>query len=361
MSCTCNEYFFIGGVLNDPIYFQISLKCHSVHVSSFDIVYTCVYIDTTVSQYIQYKEFLYGKNNLESYIYRIMGLLSDVYYSPITCCLIVVLSAVHYRKSTFVDFNPMQVYFNYENIVNRKQYWRAVSSAFYHESLYHLIFNVLALWCFKFIEADLGSLFYLGYTLLFIEANRWIGILLGYFSNRIRGYLLSSIGFSDVIIAWSWYAALSDFKRVIYMLDIFPLSAYIVALVLLNVALLFTSVINRPSLIYIALFTGTSLGLGLNLLPTRFWVVTFLADVTMVTLWSFSAFPIDAQADDEEIESNVDQALEDALRLSREINFVNSSLLSGSGGSGWDRRHAPANSYLGGANSSLNHSGDNNV
>lgn len=267
-----------------------------------------------------------------------MYIVSSVITCPITCCIIALLVGLQIRSSYTHSFNPMHVYFNYENLVNRKQYWRVVSSAIYHESMSHLVLNVVALWSYKFIEVRLGSLLFLGYTLLFMTANRWIGIALGYYSNRIRGYLLSSIGYSDVVVAWSFYVAVNNFRGVVFILDIFPVSAYIVALVLLNLALLFSSVVNRPSLCYIAMCTGAILGLGLELLPTPYWAVSFILDASLVFLWSLSVFPISSQGEDNAIEANVDQALEDALRASREASFgVAGVVLPNSGEQGGNR------------------------
>jgi membrane associated rhomboid family serine protease len=76
----------------------------------------------------------------------------DVYQSPVSVCIAIVLTVVwigdHYQRRT----NPMHRYFNYENIVQRKQYWRAVSSACSHESLYHLTLSLVALLAYRYIK-----------------------------------------------------------------------------------------------------------------------------------------------------------------------------------------------------------------
>jgi hypothetical protein len=177
-----------------------------------------------------------------------------------------------------------------------------------------------------------GSLFYLGYSLLFMAGNRSLAILLGYLdsSSRVRGYFLSSIGYSDVVIAWACYTAVWEYNRPIYIVGIVPVSAFVMALVLLNLALLFTSVVNRPLVCYIALFTGASLGFGFNLLPTQYWVFMFILDILLVLVWSSVAFPISPQIEGDDVDFNADEALEEALRLSRD------SMDAGGGGGAAD-------------------------
>ena len=254
---------------------------------------------------------------------------------PVTLSVLTYIVVLRLRSYLSRNFNPMHVYFNYENLVNRKQHWRVLTSALCHESGLHVLLNVVALWSFKFVEQQLGSLRYLGYSLIFMAMNRWIAILIGYLdaTHRVRGYFLSSIGYSDVVIAWSSYVAVHNFRTVVYIMDVFPVSSYIVSLVLLNLALLFSSVVNRPLLPYIALFTGGAVGFGFDLLPTNYWAFSLIADASLIFLWSYIAFPNSQQSEGSEVESNVDQTLEDALRLSREAAFGTNVLGSSSASS----------------------------
>lgn len=252
-----------------------------------------------------------------------MAFLTDVSASPVTVCVAILLVAARIR---WRNVAPTQVYFNYENILHRKQYWRIASSVLYHESWSHLVLNIIAMWSFKFLEVRFGSAVFMGYTLLLMIANRCMALLIGYAdtSNRVRGYFLSSVGYSDVVIAWSTYITVQNFHSVVFILDVFPLSSYILVLALLNLSLLFTSVVNRPLLCYIAMVTGATLGLGFNFLPTYYWAISFIIDASIIFLWSYLAFPISSLSDNREIEANIDQALEDALRQSREIAFGSS-------------------------------------
>ena len=245
--------------------------------------------------------------------------------TPVTLGVITLLVAVRIRTAYFQDaYNPMHAYFNYENFLHRKQYWRLISSVVSHDSWYHMCLNIVVLWAYRFVEARLGSIFYLGYTLLLVTLNRWIAVIVGHIdsSNRIRGYFLSSLGYSDVIIAWSCYVAVDNYRSAVYLFDVLPVSSYVMVLVLLNASLLFTSVVNRPLVCYISLLTGAVLGCGIDLLPTAYWAYTFIFDVTLVLIWSLFAFPVSQQGDNNDIESNVDQALEDALRRSRQSMLV---------------------------------------
>lgn len=111
---------------------------------------------------------------------------------------------------------------------------------------------------------------------------------------------------------------MDNYRSTVYLLDMLPETSYVMVLVLLNASLLFTSVVNRPLVCYLSLLTGALLGCGIDLLPTAYWGYTFILDTTFILLWSLFAFPASQQGDDNDIESNVDQALEDALRLSRQ-------------------------------------------
>jgi membrane associated rhomboid family serine protease len=212
--------------------------------------------------------------------------------APVTLSLIVVLLAV-FARAYQLRINAISVCFNYESVMHRKQFWRFISSSLYHESIYHLIFICLCLWSLRHIEAQHGRMFYISHTVLFIFSSRAICLVLASLdpSLRIRSHYLASVGFSDVVLAWTAYNALSNFGGKFELFGFLPISNTISPIVVFLILNAFGSSLNRSMVSHVGLWNGLCLAWGIDLIPTTYWAFVLIVDVLVLSLWSYCYHP----------------------------------------------------------------------
>lgn len=212
--------------------------------------------------------------------------------APVTLSMIVVLLAV-FARAYQLRINAISVCFNYESVMHRKQFWRFISSSLYHESIYHLIFVCLCLWSLRHIEAQHGRMFYISHTVLFIFSSRAICLLFASLdpSLRIRSHYLASVGFSDVVLAWTSYNALSNFGGKFELFGFLSISNTISPIVVFLILNAFGSSLNRSMVSHVGLWNGLLLAWGIDLIPTTYWAFVLIVDVFVLSLWSYCYHP----------------------------------------------------------------------
>ncbi|CAM9794828.1 unnamed protein product [Ascophyllum nodosum] len=99
--------------------------------------------------------------------------------------------------------SPAAMGSSYRHLFVRAEWWRVATAAFTHGGLFHLTFNITALWVCRRMEADLGSWGYLlASAHLVILAEVFEKILLHTLLMTGRFVDEISIGYSGVIFAW---------------------------------------------------------------------------------------------------------------------------------------------------------------
>ncbi|RYH10050.1 rhomboid family intramembrane serine protease [archaeon] len=98
------------------------------------------------------------------------------------------------------------VSFSYESLVQRGEYWRAITASVAHFDLLHLGFNTMALYQFRMLESVYGSLVYgyLSMALLVITMCICVGLyhILIYKYNLTNYINQQAVGYSCVLFAW---------------------------------------------------------------------------------------------------------------------------------------------------------------
>lgn len=91
-------------------------------------------------------------------------------------------------------------------VVEDKQYWRAITSAFSHLNILHIAFNCMSLWNVGYIEQSIGAIRYLTYSYLLVVLStlaiysiQWV--LIHRFDRReyLNHYC---VGYSCVVFGW---------------------------------------------------------------------------------------------------------------------------------------------------------------
>ena len=87
----------------------------------------------------------------------------DALYGPVSCILIVICVVVCYFLNTKkipvndVGDSPVQV-------IDKKEYYRCITSTFSHYSILHIVFNMASIWQLISLEIYIGSSYYLIYV-----------------------------------------------------------------------------------------------------------------------------------------------------------------------------------------------------
>eukprot|EP00026_Physarum_polycephalum_P016330 Phypoly_transcript_17210.p1 GENE.Phypoly_transcript_17210~~Phypoly_transcript_17210.p1 ORF type:complete len:266 (+),score=22.20 Phypoly_transcript_17210:26-799(+) len=114
-----------------------------------------------------------------------------------------------------------EVGFSYETVVNKKEYWRGITSSFSHSGIIHLAFNMTSLWGCRYLEWQHGSVQYLAYTVVLLVLSL-VGMVLAYhfliYYFQKEQYLRQfSVGYSCVVFGLMTIAAQQNAESVIFL------------------------------------------------------------------------------------------------------------------------------------------------
>lgn len=129
----------------------------------------------------------------------------DVIYFPTTVVIIIINCYIcYYLNHNNVPVETVAISPN--TFLDRREYWRALTAAFSHYSLLHLIFNVSSSWALRTLETMTGFITYLRLIMILIIVPPIIDSLIRKRFWPDRNVL--AVGYSCVLCGLSAYATL---------------------------------------------------------------------------------------------------------------------------------------------------------
>ena len=163
---------------------------------------------------------------------------------------------------------PDQFAFVYDAVVEGGEWWRCLTAAFSHLGIFHILMNMVSLWLMSYLEAALGSLLYLQYTVVLVLGTAACQVLAGWSLLRCRPQwlgLTNGAGYSGVLFGWLMLYAMRDPRG---STSIFGLPVY-------NLLLPFVYLFGTQLLIrrvsFIGHLSGIVIGLLIHLGLFRWW------------------------------------------------------------------------------------------
>mmetsp|Transcript_22707 Transcript_22707/g.29500 ORF Transcript_22707/g.29500 Transcript_22707/m.29500 type:complete len:247 (-) Transcript_22707:316-1056(-) len=108
-----------------------------------------------------------------------------------------------------------KVGFSFDRVVKGKEYWRAVSAAFSHANTGHLVFNMVALWNLRSMEALYGTAGYLSRSMIIWVLSKLFYLMFMYPFSRAPNMIMQrqatvfTVGYSGALFGWMSAKALS--------------------------------------------------------------------------------------------------------------------------------------------------------
>eukprot|EP00761_Pharyngomonas_kirbyi_P013526 gb/GECH01013555.1/.p1 GENE.gb/GECH01013555.1/~~gb/GECH01013555.1/.p1 ORF type:complete len:362 (+),score=81.33 gb/GECH01013555.1/:1-1086(+) len=133
---------------------------------------------------------------------RIISALETPLERPTTIFLLISCSFICYYLN-YKDIPVADVAFVYDKIVQKKEFWRGITSSFSHYSIFHLLFNMWALWSTSVIESEWGTISYLKITFILLILSMIFQILVYTILARVFDYqrhrYVYAVGYSCVV------------------------------------------------------------------------------------------------------------------------------------------------------------------
>ena len=212
--------------------------------------------------------------------------------------LIVFVNLAIYFVMWNLRWGVSRVSISYRAVVLEGQAYRAVSAAFCHLSLLHVLMNMYGLWGLGAVEARLGTLWYLETTLLLLGLGTaaWLGGVhlavraVGGAAPGQRGAAMadsSAVGYSGVLFGWMTLTMLREPSFAVPLPGGFALPLVVMPFVYLVLTKLF---IPQSSLTGHAagIAAGFAVGWGLCESLRGFWLWTSLAYPAFFVLLSLA-------------------------------------------------------------------------
>ena len=213
--------------------------------------------------------------------------------SPVVSSIIITFVALWVHTYTNnLDLRPYCHNVNF--LFEKKQWWRMFSASAIHESFAHLLFNITALWSYRFIERKHGSLFILKYTLILTIASKVLTTFIVKMVERRTGNVFfqagyTSLGFSAEILGWmafSLIASPNPLGSIIYIFGILPVPYFIGPALMLIVVRILEPKLNQL-VNACGMLAGILLGMGaLQILPDIYCTMCFFFNLIVISLWS---------------------------------------------------------------------------
>eukprot|EP01038_Epipyxis_sp_PR26KG_P008647 gene8647-11688_t len=121
-----------------------------------------------------------------------------------TLILLIIFIVAYYLWSQRIDVSVVS--YSYDSVMNKKEYWRMISSSFSHFEIFHLIFNTMSLYQLGMLENMLGSMLYLylSFDIMFITMlilTLLYHVFIHYY-NQPDYINQQGVGYSCVLFAW---------------------------------------------------------------------------------------------------------------------------------------------------------------
>jgi membrane associated rhomboid family serine protease len=220
--------------------------------------------------------------------------LSEVLSSPALATIIVVLLWI-YVKVVVDNMDVKKWQIGYTECVVSNQWYRIFSFAFCHESIFHLLLNISALWSLRIAEKLYGTLFIVKYTLVLglFEAVSTLSLvhwLLKYSRWQFPAYHpiyhTSIYGFTSIILGWLGFLSIDLMMQkknlLFYVFGLLPMPIPIAPIALM---LLSQCILPRSHSLSLAggLAGGYLLAFGfLKILPNTYWSLCFLVNLLLI-------------------------------------------------------------------------------
>lgn len=227
-------------------------------------------------------------------------IIQAIWTPCITCIILIMVGAWVHIYTNNVDVKNLS--FSLQDFLSRKQLYRVFTSPVSHSSFLHLLFNIFALWSYRNIELQFGSIFILKYTVLLVTSSRFIAVLIlkYYVVNRNIGIVgtilsnLTSLGFSGEILGWMAFQFVNQRKIWSGGLWLNPLFMIILPQILHPQ--------QNPIFNFAGLLCGFMLGLGpLKIMPNLYWTLSFIINITTFIVWTSFSTPEFADSEEEDV------------------------------------------------------------
>lgn len=229
---------------------------------------------------------------MQSFLHLLrMNIITSYPSFALTICGLVFSN--YYIRKNEIDGN--QFAFSYRLCVKRSEWWRILSSSFCHNSLIHLVLDILTLWDLRGIETSAGSLFFLRYSMLLIVTQKFflavaIQSIISYwphYASILEN--MNMLGTSGLVFAWLGYyaVAITSDKSIVHIFGILPMSViYVPTMMTMIYQVAMPRSTNNVGCLA-GLLCGMCLGLGLlQILPNMYWTACFLVNLSILILKS---------------------------------------------------------------------------
>jgi membrane associated rhomboid family serine protease len=138
------------------------------------------------------------------------SILAQILLQPITTLLILLMCSMWFYLNQYLI--PVdQVAFCYDSVMEKREYWRGLTSALSHYSFIHLVFNMSSLWSFGFLENSTMEYCKTTFLLLlisFVVQVMVYKVLIDRFQMEQYKHVLA-VGYSCVVFGWMTYSSMA--------------------------------------------------------------------------------------------------------------------------------------------------------
>jgi hypothetical protein len=224
-------------------------------------------------------------------------ILNELWACPITSLLLAISITLFYVINWSHIFVPRDLRYSSHDLVNKGDYWRAISSAFVTTDLLQLFLTVTSFWGIRTVEKRIGSIIFLEYcvigclstaffTVCFISLMRIrLRRLLQGLEDMSTEFVAPTSGLLDLTFLWLAHDSIIQ-KYAVENYYLFGILA--IPVILAPLLLLFCSQVILPrssGLVHMgALMTGYLLRLGpLAWIPSTYWAICFSLNMFIIT------------------------------------------------------------------------------
>lgn len=229
-------------------------------------------------------------------------LMWDLWIHPFTT-LLIFTSVWIWIKILFNEWDQRYQFLTYQDCILKKQYWKFFPVTFTNNSLLTLFINLTCLWSLRKIENDLGSAYMFKNSLLLLLLDLIFSVVVIKYVSRFLPvalhhalHLTNIHSGSTIIVAWVTFQAIRFmlFPKLLETWQYFLFAGFLLLPIgLMPIFLLAYHLFFSPRVqhfpILMSVLSGFCLGFGLDIvLATNYWTFSFLFDIFIVILLSFS-------------------------------------------------------------------------
>ncbi|EGC35957.1 hypothetical protein DICPUDRAFT_78374 [Dictyostelium purpureum] len=169
-------------------------------------------------------------------------LVNQIKQTPITIFIIIINLCIWVYHYAY-DIDVTIISFHYNEIINKKQFWRIIFSSFSHLNFIHFIFNSISIWSSKEIEVVKGSYYYFICTILLVLFTNILFLLELYIFKKANGKQNPQLGENNHYLGYSCIA----FGLMVVNIRLISLNGNEIISFLPFLSLLYSSIIIKSS------------------------------------------------------------------------------------------------------------------